>query len=1192
MYLVLVFVACAYGQEVIKPEDFLLSKSIYGARTASSYSNSSEIEFYSFSGTLNPDSSQSNMHKIRIKFGSPPFITSDQSKSKNFPSDRSYYGMFSFNQYIYVFGGMGKDEILGDFWFFDTSEDLWAEVKEIEGNNSDAKISARYDFAFTGFSKENFGFFVVIGGIDEKKSELRDCKLVKVSENNKGRWIQGCGDYTECTGMGLSGAQVKYFDGSLYLFSGVNLEGEEYRYFTGVCKLNVESGGKWERMNIESELVGSNRGGSVIYNSYIYYFFGSTYSASGESYNPYVYAFDLTHPASGWVQLLSNSTAGYDSFNYMLYNDSIFILGGKSKQGVSKSLIQLSLTTGDFKVFSYRSPSRRIGAAFLRSSTTLYIFGGESEFFYHNSLWKYLPSLTPYSTKSKWEKALLIQSAPPARKFPASASQGDFLFIAGGISPTNEYYNDFWLLDTRSWKWTQLTPTEDSERPPGFAYACAVLKVPYIYILGGLSNQRIVMKNVWKYDLTKDKIIKMQNFTDEEFPEMLEFGCQYEKWNKWVQGVKKVKESIYVYFGKKNSVESLNCGVGRVDIVNDKYEYINLIRPNQMLCRSSAAYHYEKQKLVVVGGKGYSGKAYKDIWVLNLNETHVISEEKSEFVLQSPVYSSAFTSFNRNLYMFSGLNSNGNSLVRGSSDLIYKLDLTKILKSSTCDIGFEQVNGTCEICPIGSFSSKTGGYCEKCEPVGTLTTIEGSTAGIQCLTEQDYLSASLIPFIEKSLGFNFSEQDQAPIYQAPNMIFFYLFFGVFMVLALSVFLSVFFTFKDFRMFFIKKNLLREKKLRNKKELVDTKNLQEPLLRIRRNGSIVMRELAKKTIQDDMKKKEEKRTKKIKMSVKNEFRLRDYAGGFLTGLFIIFVIGILIYLPVDYFNNNKKEKVELIPTATFINQFHTSNNSLGVNLVTYPFNYGDCSVDLDHSDITSITLKNTTISYLNERNQTIPFACHININLNKSTVYDNDYISINFHNKNIYAKNIFIWIESKSAKPGYISRYMQKVASDKGKSFDGLAPTTFKFLVVPAYFQEEGYFIRNLNNSGLVVHSNQSPLSGSQVFDQHLSVGSSLSLKIWLIGSESSMLTSVYLQVGIVKFLSILSAQIIGIFGAFGGIYLAFQFVRKKMNQRKKRLQREKQEKMVSENLVLEEYDDEDSAGEKYENKEEEEKKKV
>lgn len=1181
---VIVFVI---GQEVIEPYDSLLSKSIYGASSVLSHWNSSEIEFFSFSGIINPEIFQSSMSKVRIQLTDPPFITTDNYFTDIYPADRAYYGIFDSFEYIYLFGGQGKDKILNDFWKFNKKNEAWAELRDFNQYDSRYAVQASYDFASTSFTKENLFNIVIIGGINKQSSANNDCNVIIVNETNDDIVVESCQDYTECTEFGISGAQVKYFNDSLYLFSGVNSDYEEFRYFTGICRYDF--GRKlWERIGIDNELVGANRGGSVIDGVFIYYFFGSIFTAGGEYYNPDVFAFDMTHPALGWVQLLSNSTTGYDSFNYIHSNGTVFILGGRTTSGVSKSLIQLSLQTGSQQEFRYKSPSRRIGSSFLRSSTSLYLFAGEGEYFYHNSLWKYNPTRSPYSITEKWEKVSSIFSAPPSRKFSASASQGDFLLIAGGIGQNNEFFNDFWLLDTRYWKWVELVPSEDSERPPGFAYACIVLKVPYIYLIGGLNNQRVVMKTVWQYDLTKDKIVKMQNLTSEEFPKILQFGCQYEKSSKRVEGVKKVKQSIFVYFGERNTIGSLHCGVGRLDIVKDSYEFTNLVRPNKMPCRSSAAYYYEKNKLVVVGGKGHSDKIFKDIWVLNLNETHVVSEEMSQYTLQHPVYSSAYTNYNRSLYLFSGFNSNANSLVSRSSDLVFKVGLKEVLQSNDCDIGFENVNGTCQLCPIGSFASKINTNCEKCEPVGTLTTTEGATAGIQCLTEVDYLSSSLTPYIEKSLGFNFSEQDQAPIYQAPNLIFFYVFFGAFMVLAITSFLGAFLSFNKFSAFFIKKNLLREKKLKKKKELVPDQELEEPLIerRIQRKDTVTIREIAKKSIEDDIKKKEIKRTKKIKMTYKNQFKIREYFGGFLTGLIIISVIGILIYLPVDYFNNNKKEKVELIPTATFLNQFKTKNNSLSVNIITYPFNYGDCSVDLTYSEISKVELANKTVSYLNEKNQSIPFACHIHIALNKSTVYENDYLNLKFHNKNIYAKNMFIWIESKSSKPGYISRYMQQVKSDKGKSFDGLEPTVFKFLLVPAYYEEESYFLKNSNNSGIVVHSNTAPSAGSQVLDPHLSVGSSLSLKIALTGSESSMITTVYLQVGLIKFLSILSAQIVGIFGIFGGLYLAFQFIRKKCNERRKRLEMEKKELLLMENYAEEYYeDDQKSEEEKFEDQE-------
>ena len=634
---------------------------------------------------------------------------------------------------------------------------------------------------------------------------------------------------------------------------------------------------------------------------------------------------------------------------------------------------------------------------------------------------------------------------------------------------------------------------------------------------------------------------KMKNLTNQEFPNLYNFGCKFEKSKKWFDGKKISTQNIFAYFGKNDNTEGLSCGVGRLEIKDSNYKYTQIAYNDQkMQCRSSAAYYYEKDKLMVVGGKGIFGNAFRDIWILKLNETHVVDERKADYELEDVVHSASYESFNRQLYIVSGFGINGHLSPSSASNLIYKVPLNILLSSSYCDIGFEKINDTCKICEKGSFSSKIENQCEKCEPIGTLTTTEGATAGIQCLTQQESVSSDFIKFFEQYLGFNSSDISQAPLYQPPDISLFYIIFLSSMLILLISFILAYKYSNSFYTFFNKKNMLRSRKYKKPKEIT------EPLLE--RKSTIVLNEFVHQKIEEYGEKKQQKKKKKLAMKMRNQFKMKENFGGILTGLLLISIIGIIVYLVADYIIYNQKEKSELIPTATFKKQFTNFYNKLTVDLVTYPFNYGSCSADLKGSDglkIKSVVQQN--ISFTDNANKT-SYCCHIKFMVDKENLYENDNILIDFDRKNIYAKNIFVWVESESSKPGYISLYKQQAKSYPDESLSGKIPTTFKYLLVPAYFVQDNYFISTFNKSGTVVHTNSAPFLGSSVQDHHLSVGSSLSIKLDLVGSESGMVTSVYLQIGLFKFISILLTQVVGLFGIYGGFYILTQMLLKKFKQ--------------------------------------------
>ena len=1126
------------ANELIYPDDFLLHKSVYGSSAIMTSKNKSHIIYYSFSGASIADGLESNMHKVTVHFRSSfPFISSQASKSKSFPKDRYYYGMFKAHNYIYIYGGLDKEQVYNDLWRYDINDDSWKEV--VQDSLLFEKFSPRYNFAHTYFTFNESTYFVILGGINQDKAALDDCMIIKVRDDNL-LVVENCAKFDLCTGFGLAGGQIRFYDGKIYLFSGVNFENSEYRYFTGLCTLSLGGGNRWVRESIGSGLVESNNGGNVVYLDHLYYFFGSGRNDGEQGYVGNIYKINLLNVTDGWKEVKINSRFEAHSFGYILSNEYIIIFSGLSRGGLLSSSSSISLKTLELKTFDYFSPSKRIGSSLSRISTNLILFGGSSEHYFHNSAWKYNAAHTGRS--SKWSKLRGIQTLPEFRKNHAATSQGDYLLIAGGEKPNGDFLNDFWLFDLRYNNWTELIPDRISERPTGFAFACVILKVPYFYILGGISNQRVLMKEVWRYDLTLNTITKMKNLTQNEFPYLFDFGCKYEKSRNWENGKKIIKQNVFVYFGKNDNTGGLDCGIGRLEIKGTDYEYVQMRYENKkMQCRSSAAYYYEKGNVVVVGGKGRFGNGFRDIWVLSVNETHVVKESKSEYELDGIVHSGLYESFNRHLYIISGFSMNGRLSPSSASDLIYKIPLNSILKNSHCDIGFENVNGTCEMCKIGSFSSKIDNQCETCEPIGTLTTTEGATAGIQCLTKRDTISGDFIKHFEQFLGFNSSDISQAPLYQPPDISFFYLIFSTCMLALLIAFILSYKYSKKFYIFLNKKNLLRSRKYKNQKQL------SEPMLS--RKDSTGLHEVVQKRIEELNERKQIKRKNNIKRIIRNQFKLKETFGGFLTGLLIITIIGFVIYLIIDYITYNQKEKSELIPTATFQKQFTQFYNKLTIDLVSYPFNYGSCSADLiGTKDLKITSLVQQNISFINQANQT-SYCCHLKFLVDKEQLYENDHIFINFKRKNIYAKNIFVWVESESSKPGYISQFKQVIKSLPDQSLSGNSPTIFKYLLVPAYFSQENYFLNGFNKSGTVVHTNSAPVLGSLVQDHHLAVGSSLSIKIDLIGSESGMLTSVYFQVGLLKFVSILLTQVVGLFGIYGGIYVMIQMILKKFKNR-------------------------------------------
>lgn len=149
------------GSEKIEPFQ-VYAPSISGARSIKVTDFEENSFFLVFSGNTDVASYSSNMmiyDENAVQFSS----TSD------FPSDRSYYGMVYSIEYIeeyklsnaIVFGGLGPDGVLGDFWHYYSDYDFWYQLDIYMQESA-------YDFAYASHydSANNSTRIFILGGIN------------------------------------------------------------------------------------------------------------------------------------------------------------------------------------------------------------------------------------------------------------------------------------------------------------------------------------------------------------------------------------------------------------------------------------------------------------------------------------------------------------------------------------------------------------------------------------------------------------------------------------------------------------------------------------------------------------------------------------------------------------------------------------------------------------------------------------------------------------------------------------------------------------------------------------------------------------------------------------------------------------------------------------------------------------------
>ena len=74
------------------------------------------------------------------------------------------------------------------------------------------------------------------------------------------------------------------------------------------------------------------------------------------------------------------------------------------------------------------------------------------------------------------------------------------------------YLSDYWLLDTENsnFKWIELLPLSNSPIPSALAHSCAILDIPYFYIIGGESSDYL-SQDIWRYDMSENVFVKAQS---------------------------------------------------------------------------------------------------------------------------------------------------------------------------------------------------------------------------------------------------------------------------------------------------------------------------------------------------------------------------------------------------------------------------------------------------------------------------------------------------------------------------------------------------------------------------------------------------------------------------------------------------------------------------------------------------------
>ena len=197
------------------------------------------------------------------------------------------------------------------------------------------------------------------------------------------------------------------------------------------------------------------------------------------------------------------------------YNDFLFLFGGEAYVGnktlVFNDLLKYNISKNTWtRISCPNSPAPRSSHQLVTFPTNIaFLFGGEftspneTQFFHYKDFWSL--DLTKY----EWTK--IDGKLPPPRSGHRMQPWKHYIILFGGFfdSGSVKYYNDLWVFDTKTYKWSEIKTLNSPAPRSGFQFTTFN---DSIILYGGYSKhlgKGLIYTDMWILDLNIDqKLIK------------------------------------------------------------------------------------------------------------------------------------------------------------------------------------------------------------------------------------------------------------------------------------------------------------------------------------------------------------------------------------------------------------------------------------------------------------------------------------------------------------------------------------------------------------------------------------------------------------------------------------------------------------------------------------------------------------
>lgn len=984
-------------------------------------------------------------------------------------------------------------------WVYDTTNDFWQQVFPLNS------IAKRYGYAFTSFTYSNNFYFAVVGGRSNSESDtLNDFYLFDIKSN---AWSK-LPSIEQCYGLGLTGAQLQYYNQKLYLFGGTSINGTVSQPFVGMCVFEFRNGlnGVWRPAGVVGEPC--IEGGSAVYDGFLYKIFGiqgldiKTNKNASLSFkqelelepelapdsNLTIYRIDLSSPLTTWSQVPVSgceTQSKLDSFGYVLINDSIYINGGLKLNKPLNSFLKLSLNNSllqsdcELLISNSINPSIRNGASMVYISSSLVLFGGQDQGVVYNDVWLFdLQSLT-------WQEIVTSGNYPAARYRHGYGVSGNYMVIQGGVSVNEVVLQDFYMLDFANLYWSALVPADSSSLPPPSYSSCLVVDFPKIYSIGGVESLHVSL-SIWEFDVSAGLYTRL-------YENKAGLGLQgHSCYLKSASGHKVLE----TWFGSTTLSDSPFDGSLRFNLSEWPLRPVLLENSNPLLpARSHFAFQpIGNDYLVVAGGERYLEDFLKDVWVINSNNFQGFRVRD----LPRPVYLAANTFFNNTLKIFSGFSNNGFSYLAPSSEYFVEVELNELITKIpflgvVCGVGLYLKEGLCELCPPGTFNNLTNATaCFDC-PAGTFNPDRGASHVSQCIPcpsgtfslQKSQICINCSSEYTCRIGSSgknrlgskdiaelsdFRDKRKQPDLYEPNNIQ-----DIIMILWLTA-VGVIFVFSvifwlDYR---IRIFLSYYDVFRNMHFEIHSSD----------SGSVLEKELSLQP---------------------SKF------GGYLTVVAVVLLFTLATNSLITYLMTNNTEEIIFVPVDSLIEDKDFDSETLHVTLMFSSYR-GKCD-----SDCVNLTTSSHIHVKSLKSSENSPF-CYFYLEAELMRIVESgDFMRFELTDPAAYTSDINVRLKTKSSVPGKNSVVTQYLSAPSKYIIRGKGTNSFSFSLLPAYYREEGVFSDN-SHKGYVLSTPSKPEFGNLISSENYGLLYGLNIQIDLIRVEVGYTTYLYHKIGVFEFI--------------------------------------------------------------------------